>query len=374
MNPRGLYTLFFTEMWERLGYYGVRALLMLFMVEAKVRGGLGLSVETAAAVYGLYTSAAYLAALPGGWVADRLLGARRAVWCGGILIAAGYFTLAVPRTEPFFLGLSLVVIGTGLLKPNVSVMVGELYPEGGARRDAGFTVFYMGVNLGAALGPLVCAALQVRFDWHWGFAAAGIGMVLGLVQFALTGRHLGAVGQPPACTQRRTRDWYVVGGALGELVLLVGLGASGRVRIEAVVVARWAAVVILGLAAVYFLAAFCLFGLTPAERKRVLAILVLFLAATLFWAGFEQAGSSFNLFAQEHTQRTVHMPSLGGTGGQAYVVPAGWFQSLGAVFVITLAPVTAAFWLRIARRGVDPSAPAKFGLGLILLGDRKSVV
>src|SRR5215471_17380150 len=149
-HPRGLSTLFFTEMWERFSYYGMRALLVLFMTKA-----MGLSDPVATAIYGLYTASAYLAALPGGWIADRFLGAQRSVWYGGIIIACGHFTLAVPRTECFYLGLMLVVAGTGLLKPNVSAIVGELYPEGGARRDAGFSIFYMGINLGATLGPLV---------------------------------------------------------------------------------------------------------------------------------------------------------------------------------------------------------------------------
>jgi len=193
-NPPGLYTLFFTEMWERFSYYGMRALLVLFMVDAVASGGLGLTDEVATAIYGLYTAAVYLAALPGGWVADRFVGARRAVWYGGIIIACGHFTLAVPRTECFYLGLILVVIGTGLLKPNVSAMVGELFPEGGGRRDAGFTVFYMGINLGAGLGPLVCSALGEKVNWHLGFAAAGVGMILGLIQYGVTARRLGEVG------------------------------------------------------------------------------------------------------------------------------------------------------------------------------------
>ena len=177
-HPRGLYTLFFTEMWERFSYYGMRALLVLFMVDA-VRGGMGMDDKTATAIYGLYTASVYLMSLPGGWLADRLWGAQRAVWIGGIIIALGHFTLALPWSQTFYLGLILVVVGSGTLKPNMSGLVGELYPEGGARRDAGFTIFYMGVNLGAALGPLVCGWLAQSYGWHYGFAAAGVGMVLG---------------------------------------------------------------------------------------------------------------------------------------------------------------------------------------------------
>src|SRR3954471_13876797 len=195
-HPVGLYTLFFTEMWERLSYYGMRALLVLFMVDS-VRGGMGLSDKTAASIYGLYTAGVYLAALPGGWLADRFLGAQKAVWHGGIIIAAGHFVLAIPKTEAFFVGLVLVVIGTGMLKPNVSAMVGELYPEGGARRDAGFSIFYMGINLGAFIGPFICGTLGEKVNWHYGFGSAGVGMVLGLIQYRLLKKNLGEAGLRP---------------------------------------------------------------------------------------------------------------------------------------------------------------------------------
>src|SRR5262245_48573622 len=203
-HPRGLYTLFFTEMWERFSYYGMRALLVLFMTDA-VRGGMGLTDKMATAIYGLYTASAYLSCLPGGWVADRLLGAQRSVWYGGIVIASGHFILAIPRTETFYLGLVLVALGTGLLKPNISAIVGGIYPEGGARRDAGFTIFYMGINLGAAIGPLICGSLGERLNWHYGFGAAGVGMLLGLAQFQLTKSYLGDAGRVPAQVARLSR-------------------------------------------------------------------------------------------------------------------------------------------------------------------------
>src|SRR5260370_27147020 len=175
----------------------MRALLVLLMVDAVQHGGFGFTEKVADSIYGLYTAAVYLEALPGGWVADRFLGAQRSVWYGGIIIACGHFTLAIPRTECFYLGLLLVVLGTGLLKPNVSAIVGELYPEGGARRDAGFSTFYMGINLGATLGPIICSALGEKVNWHYGFAAAGVGMVFGLAQYRLSARHLGEAGRPP---------------------------------------------------------------------------------------------------------------------------------------------------------------------------------
>ena len=195
-HPRGLATLFFTEMWERFSYYGMRALLVLFMTDQIVTGGLGFTDRTATAIYGLYTAAVYLVALPGGWIADRLLGAQRAVWFGGIIIMSGHFVLAIPSTQAFFLGLVLVVLGTGLLKPNISAIVGEMYREDDPRRDAGFTIFYMGINLGAALGPIICGGLgqSDSFGWHYGFAAAGVGMLLGLIQFRLTAHSLGRAG------------------------------------------------------------------------------------------------------------------------------------------------------------------------------------
>ena len=194
-HPRGLSTLFFTEMWERFSYYGMRAILVLFMTNAIATGGMGLDDVTATAIYGLYTAAVYVVALPGGWIADRVLGLRRAVFWGGTVIAAGHFTLAIPNIFAFYIGLTLIVIGTGLLKPNISAIVGDLYPEGGARRDAGFSIYYMGINLGGFLGPLICGYLGEAVNWHLGFGAAGVGMVLGLIQYSYGGRHLGTAGE-----------------------------------------------------------------------------------------------------------------------------------------------------------------------------------
>ena len=368
-HPAGLSTLFFTEMWERFSYYGMRALLVLFMVDA-VRGGMGLSDKVATAIYGLYTSAVYLMALPGGWLGDRVLGAQRTVWYGGILIALGHFTLAVSRTEAFYLGLVLVVIGSGMLKPNMSALVAELYPEGDARRDAGFTIFYMGVNLGAALGPLVCSTLGEKANWHYGFGAAGIGMVLGLIQFRLSRHWLGGAGAE--CADQRplgALQRWAMAGALVALLLVAALSLAGVLRLDPVALAHGMTTIILSVGAVFFLALFTFGKLDRAEKRRVGLILILFAASALFWAGFEQAGSSFNLFAERYTDRAVSwlnvvLPSV----RRDFVVPAGWYQSLGAVFVIGFAPVFALLWVRLARRNLDPSTPVKFGLGLLLLG------
>ncbi|MBN9693617.1 MAG: peptide MFS transporter [Verrucomicrobia bacterium] len=357
-HPRGIYTLFFTEMWERMSYYGMRGLLVLFMVDAVSRGGLGLSDEVATAIYGLYTAAVYLVALPGGWIADRLLGGQRAVWYGGCLITAGHFALAVPQVPFFFSGLLLVVLGTGLLKPNISTLVGQLYPEGGARRDAGFTLFYMGINLGAAIGPLVCSALGEKLNWHYGFGAAGIGMLAGLIQFRLTRHHLGTAGLvPPSPPENPGRLWLGVGLGLVAIALIAGLALAGVLPLNPVWLASRTAAVIVGLALAYF--GWVLLGvkLEPVERGRVIVIIILFLAAALFWSGYEQAGSSLNLFADRYTNRTVN----------GFEVPAGWFQSLPAIFVIVFAPVVAWIWLGLARRGRNPSLVVKLAWGLVLL-------
>ncbi len=360
-HPRGLYTLFFTEMWERFSYYGMRALLVLFMTDAVVRGGLGMTDKVATAIYGLYTAAVYLAALPGGWVADRFLGAQRSVWFGGMVIAFGQFLLVVPRASTFYLGLLCVVIGTGLLKPNISAIVGELYPEGGARRDAGFTLFYMGINLGAAVSPLITSALGEKLNWRYGFGAAGVGMLLGLLQFRLTAKHLGEAGLYPSnrgAASRRDRGLLIF--LISAVALAVALVFAGVIRIDPVALARGTTYVIVLVAAVYFLCLFLFFNLDSTEKKRVVVIGILFLCSAVFWSGFEQAGSSLNLFAERYTQRWI--------GALHVEIPAGWFQSLGPVFVISLAPVMAALWVRLGRRNLNPSLPAKFALGLLLLG------
>jgi POT family proton-dependent oligopeptide transporter len=361
-HPIGLYTLFFTEMWERLSYYGMRALLVLFMVDS-VRGGMALSDKTAASIYGLYTAGVYLAALPGGWLADRFFGAQKAVWYGGIIIAAGHFVLAIPKTETFFLGLLLVVIGTGMLKPNVSAMVGELYPEGGARRDAGFSIFYMGINLGAFIGPFICGTLGEKVNWHYGFGSAGIGMVLGLIQYRLLKKNLGEAGLRPGTAGQASNSQKLAAiCAALVLVSVVTLGIAGVIKFNPVAMARGTTTVLVGIAVVFF-GGVLLFGkLDSTEKKRVGVILILCATGALFWAGFEQAGSSFNLFAERYTKRLLAF------AGCQFLTPASWFQSVGPIFVITLAPVMGALWVSLARRNLNPSIPMKFGFGLILLG------
>ncbi len=367
-HPRGLATLFFTEMWERFSYYGMRALLVLFMVDAVQSGGLGLDDKMATAIYGLYTAGVYLVALPGGWIADRLLGQQKSVWYGGLIIMSGHFVLAVPSTETFFLGLILVVIGTGLLKPNISAIVGQLYPEGGARRDAGFSIFYMGINLGALLGPLVCSYLGEEVNWHYGFAAAGVGMLLGVIQYRKTQHYLGDYGAHPhhkdgtdADDNVMDKGWYAVWGMGGAIALAYFLGITGIVHYDPVSMAQNTAVVILGMGGLFFGYVLFFGGLNTVEKKRTVVILILFVASAIFWSGFEQAGSSLNLFAERYTDRI-----LGWAGN--WEIPAGYFQVINPLFIVALAPVYGMMWVALARRHLNPSIPLKFALGLIILG------
>ena len=362
-HPRGLSTLFFTEMWERFSYYGMRAILVLFMTNAVTTGGMGLDDVTATAIYGLYTAAVYVVALPGGWIADRLLGLRRAVFWGGTVIAVGHFTLAIPNIIAFYIGLTLIIIGTGLLKPNISAIVGDLYPEGGSRRDAGFSIYYMGINLGGFLGPLVCGYLGEAVDWHLGFGAAGVGMVLGLIQYSLGGRHLGTAGElrpevqtPAARSAARRALLRTLEGVVGLALIAGTLQAMGAIRLSLVAFVDWTGLFIVSLAGFYLLYVVMFGGLTTVEKKRVGVIAVCFLAAACFWSGFEQAGSSMNLFADRLTDRIV--------GG--WEMPASWLQSVNGVFIILLAPLFSALWLWLGSR--NPSIPAKMGCGLIFLG------
>jgi POT family proton-dependent oligopeptide transporter len=361
-HPRGLSTLFFTEMWERFSYYGMRGILLLFLVATIQNGGFGLTDRTGAAIYGLYVGFVYLMALPGGWIADRILGQRRAVFIGGCFIAAGHFSMAIGTVLTFYLGLCLIVIGTGLLKPNVSAMVADLYPEGGNRRDAGFSIFYSGINVGAMIGPLVCGFLGEKINWHLGFGAAGVGMVLGLIQYRLGGKYLGEAGlrrssEVTAVADRTAirRLGLGVGILFGVIALAVALQLAGVIHLDLYGVAKGTGFFMLGLALVYFGAVLFLSKLSRAEKKRIAVIFVFFMAAVLFWAGFEQAGSSMNLFAERLTQRVI----LG------WEMPASFLQSVNSIFIILLAPVFGALWVRLGRR--QPSTSAKMGFGLTFL-------
>ena len=380
-HPKGLMTLFFTEMWERFSYYGMRALLILFMTKAIADGGLGFDDPTAGAIYGLYTMGVYLLALPGGWLADRLLGLKKSVWYGGIIIALGHFMMAVPGIEgwvsgsaaakttltaldttSFFLGLLLIVLGTGLLKPNISSIVGQLYPAGSSKRDAGFSIFYMGINIGGFIAPLACASVA-EYDMHLGFGLAGLGMIFGLIQYKLTGSSLDGFGEVPVAqntaeqqAQKKLKSITSLIGLVGLVV--IGVLFSGIVTIDAAAIAKSSGVVIALVAAGYLGYVIAFGGLSKADKNKVGVIAILFFFSAMFWSGFEQAGSTLNLFAERFMDRTV----LG------WEVPTGYFQSINSLFIIIFAPFFAALWVWLGRKNLEPSSPLKFIFGLAMLG------
>ncbi|WP_157359748.1 peptide MFS transporter [Algoriphagus mannitolivorans] len=374
-------TLFFTEMWERFSYYGMRALLILFMTKAVVDGGLGFDDKTAGAVYGLYTMGVYLLALPGGWLADRLFGLKKSVWYGGIIIALGHFMMALPGIEnwvngssgpkesltsldinSFFLGLILIVLGTGLLKPNISSIVGQLYPAGSSKRDAGFSIFYMGINLGGFIAPIACSTMA-EYDMHLGFGLAGLGMVFGLIQYKLTGGSLEGYGEAPLVTsqveiqsQKKLRTNTTIVGVI--VALIVGVLFTGIIPIDASAIAGASGTVIAIVAFGYLGYVIAFGGLKKSDKNKVGVIAVLFLFSAMFWSGFEQAGSTLNLFAERFTDRNI----LG------WEIPTGYFQSINSLFIIIFAPFFAALWVWLGRMNLEPSSPLKFTFGLLLLG------
>lgn len=368
-HPRGLATLFFTEMWERFSFYGLRPLLVLFMTAALAQGGWGFDRDQASAIVGIYAFSVYLASLPGGWVADRLLGLQRAIFVGACLITAGHLSIGLSGFAgptggklPFFLGLLFIVLGTGLLKPNISAIVGDLYPEGGSRRDAGFSIFYMGINLGAFAGQLVTGFLGEKVGWHWGFGAAGIGMFFGLVFYSLTrGRTLRGIAVAPtrdpdparaARQQRNAKLTLIIG--LAVVAAVFALAATGTISINPQVVGRSLVNITLAMVVLFFVYVIGVGGLSGDEKKRIAVIFVLFLFAVVFWGAFEQAPTSLNLFARDFTDRNI--------GG--WTMPATWFQSINSAFIIIFAPLFAALWLSLGRRNRDLSSPGKFALGL----------
>src|SRR6266403_3250339 len=327
-HPRGLSTLFFTEMWERFSFYGLRPLLVLFMSAAILDGGFNIDRDQASAIVGIYAASVYLASLPGGWIADRLLGLRRSIMIGAVLISAGHISISLSSFAqsrvPFFIGLILIVMGTGLLKPNISAIVGDLYPEGGARRDAGFSIFYMGINIGAFFGQIITGFLGEKFGWHFGFGAAGVGMLIGLATFSLLAKKtLGSLGLEPThhpdssvqARQLRTGK-AILGAGVSLLILVIVLGATGVLPLNAQAIGQNMTYVLVGVAVAYFGYLFIAGGLTTDEKKRVGVIAILFVFAAIFWSAFEQAPTSLNLFARDFTDRKLF----------GFEIPATWFQ------------------------------------------------
>ncbi len=360
-HPRGLFMLFFAEMWERFSYYGMRAILVFYLTKHFL-----FAEQPAYAIYGAYTSLVYITPIIGGYIADRYLGPRKAVLAGGIFITLGHLLIALVEgpvgvqgsaLNGFYLALALIIVGTGFLKANISVLVGALYKRDDTRRDGAFSIFYMGINTGAFVGPLLVGYLGERVGWAWGFGAAGIGMALGLVVFVLCRPSLHNVGEPPVPAALKARtpvglsiEWAIYAGAVAMIALCWWLvrsqGAVGNLLLAASVLT------------VGYILMTSFRQLPPVERHRIFAALFLIALSPLFWALFEQAGSSLSVYTDQQVDRTV----LG------FDMPASWFQSVNSFFIITLAPLFGLLWTAMGKRGIEPSAPFKFGIGLILVG------
>jgi POT family proton-dependent oligopeptide transporter len=356
-HPRGLGLLFVVEMWERFSYYGMRAILVLYLVNA-----LRWDTARAAGLYGTYTMAVYLTPLVGGYLADRVIGTRRSLVLGGFIIALGHFALAFSGMTMFYVGLGLIVVGTGFFKANASTMVGQVYREGDPRRDSGFTIFYMGINAGAFLGPLACGYLaqSQRFGWHWGFAAAGVGMVLGLLAYIWgRDRYLPGIGLRPERPDRGPGPGRPAAHGRGDRRVL--LEAAGGAVAGAAVAGLLGGGNLLALvvgASVGATLAYTFLGSHGEERRRVVSLFIVIFFVIFFWAAYEQAGSSMNLFADRNTDLEM--------GG--FHVPSSWFQSVNPLAILVLAPVFAGMWSALGRRKKEPSTAVKMVLGLVLLG------
>ena len=359
-HPPGLYVLFFTEMWERFSYYGMRAILLLFLLD-KTKGGLGFEEGEGGAIYGLYTFSVYLLSLPGGWLADNILGQRKAIWLGGIVIMIGHIILAFPSTQfVFFSGLAMVAMGTGLLKPNISSIVSELYPEGGARRDAAFSIFYMGINLGSFLGIFVVGYLGQKVGWHYGFGAAAVAMFMGLMVYRYYApKYLQEKGMYPK-GGKNDPDNVKVGPltwilAAVLIVFLLYLQINGTFHWNSKTgTATSMGIIAVAIVIVYFANLMFASNLSSIEVKRIVVLFILFWGAVLFWAGFEQQGSSLQIFADRYSQ----IP---------FGIPSSWFQNFNPFFLVALSPVIGALWIYLEKKDITLPLLTKFAIGLFLL-------
>ena len=360
-HPVGLRTLFLTEMWERMSYYGMRALLVLYMTGA-VTGfnpGLGWSQVESQAIYGIYSGMVYFMVVPGGWIADNILGHQKAVLIGALIIALGHFTLAIPIEQTFFLGLIFVVLGTGLLKGNISTIVGQLYEDQDDKRDSGYTIFYMSINIGSTLGFLICSFLGEKIGWHWGFGAAGVGMTFGVIQYIQHRHLLGDAGMYPNEMSDEKRNQYAkyLKISLIGMFLVIGAGLLGFFTINPRFFAEQFAYFLTIIAGLYFIYLFLFAGLNSSERKNLILLFLLFIGAAAFWSGFDQSAGSLNIFARDYTDLSV----LG------YQIPVGWLQFANPVIVVLFAPIFAGLWAQLARKNLDPSLPFKFAIGLLFM-------
>ncbi|MFD8817057.1 oligopeptide:H+ symporter [Streptomyces sp. NPDC059627] len=357
-HPRGLATLFMTEMWERFSYYGMKALLPLYLVAP---GGLHMTAATATAIYSVYLSLVYLLALPGGWFADRVLGPRKTVAVAGTIIMLGHLTLALPSSGTFFAGLGLVAIGSGLLKANISTMVGHLYdgPDD-PRRDGGFTLFYIGINLGAFAAPLVIGTVGENYNWHLGFALAAVGMALGLAQFLLGTRHLSSrsdiVPTPLSAAEKKATLTKAGFWAAVAAVFYVVVGVSGVYTLNWLLVPITIAGLLIPVVVIARIKRDK--DLDRADQGKMSAYIWFFVAAAVFWMIYDQGGSTVSLFADASAKNTIF----------GWNFPVSWYQSVNPVMIMAFAPVFAWAWLAMARRGKEPSTAVKFAGGLVLIG------
>ena len=360
-HPIGLRTLFLTEMWERMSYYGMRALLVLYMTGTvtNFNPGLGWTQMESQAIYGIYVGMVYFMVVPGGWIADNILGHQKAVLYGAMIIALGHFTLAIPIQQTFFLGLIFVVLGTGLLKGNISTIVGKLYKEDDSRRESGYTIFYMAINIGSTLGFLVCSYLGEKIGWHWGFGAAGIGMSFGVLQFIYSKKLLGVAGINPNPMEDRRRAKLVLGTkiSLGVMFVVIASGLLGFYSIEPRGFAENFSYFLTVVAGLYFLYLFFFAGLTSAEKRNLILLGLLFVGAAAFWSGFDQSASSLSIFARDYTDLSV----------SGYIIPIGWLQFANPIFVVIFAPIFAGIWTHLGRINLNPALPIKFAFGLMLM-------
>jgi proton-dependent oligopeptide transporter, POT family len=359
-HPKGLFTLFFTEFWERFSYYGMRAILVYYMYYEVSKGGLGLDEPTALAIMSIYGSLVYMSGIIGGWLADRIFGTSKAIFYGGILIMLGHIALAIPgNLSLFFVSMILIVLGTGLLKPNVSSVVGDIYSVEDNRRDAGFSIFYMGINLGAFLSPLIVGEVGMKHNFHLGFSIAAVGMFVGLLVFLFTRKkNLGLAGKSPAnplAQSEKKKVFSIIGVGVVILAILIAIAIpTGLLTFDSFI--ALVGILGIGLPIIYFTVMYRSPKTTADERSRVIAYIPLFIAAVMFWAIQEQGSTILASYADKRTQLEV----LG------FEISPAWFQSLNPLFIILLAPVFAWMWVKLGNR--QPSIPKKFSLGLLFAG------
>ena len=366
-HPQPLRPLFFTEMWERFSYYSIRPLLVLFMVATVGSGGFGFDEVTASAIYGIFAGSLYLAAVPGGWLADNWLGQERALWWGSIIIALGHLCIALSAMfgmTLFFVGLMCIVLGSGLFKTCISVMVGALYSKGDVRRDSGFTLFYMGINIGALLAALIVGVFKEKGMWHVGFGVGGLGMLVSLLIYRFSAqktltryaRAKGITAEWEHANDRHKNVGRWVAGFLALLATIVILVSTGIMPFQPQMVAEYMTYIIAAVVILYFVVMFISPRLDKTDKLRLLICFILIIGSTLFWSSFEQQPTSFNLFADRYTDLNV----LG------FEIPSIWFQSLNPLFILLLAPIISIVWVKLGNRGVEPSSMVKFALGMLL--------